>query len=170
MWGENLVASIQDVIRTNPFLSYIAYPQGTSDTRRRAEPEAEKKEELLLSREALEIVPMEEEEADERFHDGEAERGKSDEERLEEIDRHVTELLTLLLMNQEYAVIVLENFNRTRDLFLQNQRPDAEASESRPSLKVLKHLSFEERLPAQFRQAFLNLFLEYQALSRYTSR
>gem|GEM_PF-2647810 len=76
MWEENIVASIQEVIRTNPYLSYVADSQSTSYMKRRAEPEEEEGDEILFSREALDIALMEEEDADERYHDGETDRGK----------------------------------------------------------------------------------------------
>jgi hypothetical protein len=168
MWGENFVASIQDVIRANPYLSYVANLERPYKSPERVEEAAEKREEIILSREVLDVAPAAKEEADERPHDGEEESSKSDDELLEEIDRKVTELLAHLLMNQDYALIVLENFNRTRDLCCRNQLSAEYASQSRLSLSVLDLLSQEERLPGEFRQAFRILFREYRAIGHHS--
>jgi hypothetical protein len=164
MWGENFIESIQQVIQANPYVSYMANQERPCEKTQRVEPEEEKREEILLSREALEMEPIADEEADERPRDHEGERTKSDDELIEEIDAKVTVLLTRLLMNQDCALIVLENFNKARDMGVKNEVSADEGPQSRLSLRALVFLSREERLPGEFQQAFYMLLQEYRAL------
>lgn len=166
MWGNNIIEEIQRIVTSNPYVAYIAGSEHQKERVEKKETPEIDHEELELSEEAMMLDPAVNIQQNEGEHRDQGDQEPSEEELLEEIDRKVTELLSRLLLDQQYTLIALEHFNRTKELYFQGDT----ASSTRPSMKVLELLSREKRLPEEFRLAFRGLLAEYHRIIRLKDR